>query len=81
MPVVLRHQGYVLFFFSNEGDPREPIHIHVRAAGALAKFWVQPAVALSENHGFSETQLREIDRIVRDNARQITKAWHDHFGT
>jgi len=30
------------YFFSNEGDPREAIHIHVRGACGEAKYWVEP---------------------------------------
>jgi hypothetical protein len=75
VPVVLRHRGYVPFFFSNEGDPLEPVHVHVRGGGALAKLWVQPEVALAENHGFSGAQLREIESVVRDNVARIGSAW------
>jgi len=81
MPVVQRFKGYTVFFFSNEGDPLEPNHVHVRGGGPLAKFWVEPAVALAENHGFSAGQLREIEQLVRDNSAQIVRAWHDHFGS
>lgn len=28
MPVILRVTGYVFYFYSNEGDPREPVHVH-----------------------------------------------------
>ena len=38
MPIVFRYKGYRFFFFSNEGDPREPMHIHVRKGEASAKF-------------------------------------------
>lgn len=34
MPVVFRWKGCKFFFFSNEGDPREALHIHVRCHGA-----------------------------------------------
>jgi hypothetical protein len=81
VPVVLRSRGYTLFFFSNEGDPLEPVHAHVRGGGPLAKFWVEPAVSLAENHGFSASQLREIEQLVRDNVSRIVRAWHDHFGS
>lgn len=47
MPVVFRWKGCRFFFFSNEGDPREPLHIHVRRQGARAKFWIEP-VSVSE---------------------------------
>ena len=30
MPVIIRFKGYRFFFFSNEEDPREPIHIYLR---------------------------------------------------
>lgn len=40
MPKVLEINGYKYFFFSNEGNPQEPCHIHVRKAGNLAKFWI-----------------------------------------
>lgn len=38
MPVVFRRDGFRFFFYSNEGDPREPIHVHVRKGDADAKF-------------------------------------------
>ena len=49
MPVVFYFDGYKFFFFSNEGDPREPIHIHVRKDGNLAKFWIEPSVELADS--------------------------------
>ncbi|MBO4628386.1 MAG: DUF4160 domain-containing protein [Treponema sp.] len=44
MPTVLNKKGYRFFFFSNEGNPLEPCHIHVRKNGALAKFWVSEEI-------------------------------------
>jgi hypothetical protein len=29
MPVVCRWNGFRFHFFSNEGDPLEPVHVHV----------------------------------------------------
>ena len=51
MPTVLRTDGFRFFFYSNEGDPREPVHIHVMKDGAEAKFWVEPEVRLDRSHG------------------------------
>lgn len=36
MPVVFRWNGY-RHFFADEGDPREPMHIHVRKGRDNAK--------------------------------------------
>ncbi|GAA4225240.1 hypothetical protein GGQ68_003400 [Sagittula marina] len=79
MPTVFRLNGFRFFFYSNEGDPREPVHIHVMRNGAEAKFWVSP-VALSRSHGFDARTLRQIAALVSDNAVLIEEAWHDHFG-
>ncbi|HVI97587.1 MAG TPA: DUF4160 domain-containing protein [Sphingomonas sp.] len=42
-PSFFRHNGYRFHFFSNEGDPREPVHIHVTRDRSAAKFWFHPA--------------------------------------
>jgi hypothetical protein len=52
MPVVFRHDGYRFHFFSNEGDPREPPHIHVTKDRPTAKFWLRPEVNVAYNKGF-----------------------------
>jgi hypothetical protein len=38
MPVILRAEGLRFFFDANEGNPREPAHVHVRSAGIEAQF-------------------------------------------
>jgi len=53
MPTIFRHGGYRFFFFSNEGDPREPPHVHVRRGEREAKFWVRPEVVVDESFGFN----------------------------
>lgn len=38
MPVVFRYKSFRFFFYSNEGNPREAMYIHVRGADGEAKF-------------------------------------------
>ncbi|WP_394700159.1 DUF4160 domain-containing protein [uncultured Parasphingorhabdus sp.] len=33
MPKIFEWQGYRFYFYSNEGNPPEPVHIHVRYFG------------------------------------------------
>lgn len=40
MPVVFRYRGCRFFFYSNEGVPKEPLHVHVQKGEAVAKFWL-----------------------------------------
>ena len=80
MPVVLRYKGYKVFFYSNEGNPLEPLHIHVRKGGAIAKFWVVPEVKLVDSYGMSGRELTELAQVVRENSETIERAWNDFFG-
>ncbi len=79
MPVILRFKGYVFFFYSNEGNPLEPAHIHVRNAESEAKFWLEPDISLERNDGFNSKELKEIFVIVEAHRMQFTEAWYDYF--
>ena len=79
MPVVFVLRGYRFFFFSNEGDPREPIHIHVRKDSKLAKFWIEPDVTLADSYGFSARELNSVARMINNRKSEIEDAWHEHF--
>jgi hypothetical protein len=41
MPVVFRYKGFRFFFYSNEGSPRKPVHVHVRSGSSEAKLWLE----------------------------------------
>lgn len=79
MPVVFYFEGIKFFFFSNEGDPREPVHVHVRKDRSLAKFWLQPFVHLVDSYGFTSRELNKIAKIVENRSSEIEAAWNEHF--
>jgi len=79
MPTVLHWRGHRFYFFSNEGNPREPIHIHVRLGDATAKFWLNP-VQVADSYGFTAKKLRQLAAIVEQRRDTIERAWHEHFG-
>ena len=79
MPVVFRYRGCRFFFFSNEGDPPEPIHIHVRCGAKLAKFWIEPVVELHESYGFSGPELNKLAKVIAAHAALITEYWNEHL--
>ena len=80
MPTIFRHRGFRFFFYSNEGDPREPVHIHVQKAGSEAKFWVGSDIVLERSVGFDAKTLRTIASIVHENRQLIEDSWHEYFG-
>jgi Domain of unknown function (DUF4160) len=80
MPVVFRERGFRFFFYSNEGAPREPVHIHVGKDQMEAKFWLRPMVQLAYNDGYDARSLRELLGIVEANRDRIERAWDEFFG-
>jgi hypothetical protein len=79
MPVVFRYKGYRFFFFSNEGDPLEPLHIHVRRGEAMAKFRLKPQIGLIESYGMNSAELGELMRVAEKNKDLIERYWNEHF--
>jgi hypothetical protein len=79
MPVVFRYKGFRFFFYSNEGNPREPTHIHVRSGEGEAKFWLYPTVHLAESSGFDAGALRELASVVAQNLELIEGTWNAYF--
>lgn len=79
MPTILKWNGYRFFFFSNEGDPLEPIHIHIRKGSALAKFWVEPEVSLADSWGMSAKELNALKTQIEKNSSLIKESWNEYF--
>ena len=79
MPVAFRQDGYRFFFYSDEGDPREPMHVHVRRGRDNAKFWLRPEVKLAYNRGFTSAEQRRLTMIVEGRRDDIERAWNDFF--
>ena len=80
MPTIFRYDGFRFFFYSNEGDPREPVHVHVMKGGAEAKFWVGSDVSVARSSGFDARKLRRMAKVVEERKDEIERAWHDYFG-
>ncbi len=80
MPVVFRHKGFRFLFYSNEGDPREPAHVHVVKDGFDAKFWLRPEVTLVYNDGYNARALRELMLLIEQRRGEIERAWNEFFG-
>lgn len=78
MPVIFRHKGFRFLFYSNEGNPLEPVHIHVEKDGIDAKFWLNP-VRLAYNDGFDARTLRELLETIENHVQLIEDTWHEFF--
>lgn len=79
MPVVFRYNGFRFHFYSFEGRPREPVHIHVAKSGADAKLWLYPDVRVAYNRGLTPRELRVVSDFVAEHIAEIEEAWNEHF--
>ena len=73
MPTALRTGRYRFYFDSY--DCSEPRHVHVDRENKSAKFWLDPDVSLADNHGYSRRELRDIERIARENLERLKNEW------
>jgi hypothetical protein len=76
VPEIFRHEGYVFFFYANEGH--EPVHVHVRKAGGFAKFWTEPVV-LEYSQGMKIQELARAEELIGQRAELIRRKWNEVF--
>ena len=75
MPTVLRVGQFRFHFYSDERG--EPSHIHVATADGECKFWLEP-VALASNRGLHAETVRQIERLVYENADYLKDKYDEH---
>jgi hypothetical protein len=75
-PTVLRIGPYRFFFNSREETRR---HVHVAASDGVAKFWLDPVIALASYYHLNEQELRRLDELVRQYEHTFRAAWDEHF--
>ena len=49
--------------------------MHVDRENKSAKLWLDPDVMLADNHGYSRKELRDIERIARENLERLRNEW------
>ena len=68
--------GYLFQFYSS--DENEPVHIHVKRSGNVAKIWLDD-FAVEYNRGYSEPDLNKIVRLAREHYDELVEMWNEHF--
>ena len=84
MPQLFKMGGYVVFFWSNEGMPAEPIHVHIaKTPGpAATKVWITHnggALVANNNSKIPSNDLKTLLRAIEANSERIIRKWKEHF--
>lgn len=86
MPQVFKIGSYWIYFWTNEGKPLEPIHVHVSQGSPSAnstKVWITKygkCFQCNNNSRIPDRTLRNIMRIVEARSDEVIKKWIDYFG-
>ncbi len=86
MPQIFRIGPYIVYFWSNENDPLEPIHVHIatgRASANSTKIWITSSgkTLLCNNASkIPPHDLRKLMRIIEANSTMIIDKWISLFG-
>ena len=86
MPQLLRIGPYILYFWSNESEPLEPVHVHIaegKATRNATKIWITAAgkaLLCNNNSRIPDRILHRMLRTVEANSAEFMQAWKEHFG-
>lgn len=86
MPQVFKIGSYWVYFWSNENEPIEPIHVHVAQGSPTAnatKIWITKAgkcFLCNNNSKIPDKTLRNIMRIIEARSNEVSQKWYNFFG-
>ena len=86
MPQLLRIGPYILYFWSNESEPLEPVHVHIAEGNAskdATKIWITSsgkALLCGNRSQIPDRILNRMLRVVEANSGEFVQAWLEHFG-
>ncbi|SKA73140.1 protein of unknown function [Eubacterium uniforme] len=85
MPKVFDVFGFSFYFFSDESEPLEPVHVHVskRNSSSSSKFWINSdgTIEMEHNHaGYKSNDLKRIMNTIRDYQEEYIEYWEEYFG-
>ena len=75
-PTIFRAGNYRFYFFSREELRR---HVHVQCPDGEAKYWLEPQIALAQNHDLNDRQILAAQALIEEHADEIRAAWDRHF--
>ncbi len=87
MPQIFKIGSYRVYFWTNEGKPLEPIHVHVslgKPSANSTKIWITKAgkcLLCNNNSQIPAKTLRNIMRMIELRNVQIVESWYRYFGT
>ena len=86
MPQVFKVGAYWVYFWSNENEPLEPIHVHIAEGKPVenaTKVWITKSgksILCNNNSKIPSIILRNIMRVIDARSSEIIEKWVAFFG-
>ena len=77
VPTIFEQDGYRFFFYSNENN--EPAHVHITKGGASGKVWLEPVMEIAYLHGFTNSEEKDILKIMETHSQDFKTKWYEYF--
>jgi hypothetical protein len=77
MSPTIHRVGPYRFFFNSREESR--LHVHVATSEGVAKFWLEPIIALASFYNLNTKDLRRMEEIIKEHEHEFKSAWHRHF--
>ncbi|MCF0230256.1 MAG: DUF4160 domain-containing protein [Parasporobacterium sp.] len=86
MPQVFKIGSYWVYFWANESDPLEPVHVHVSQGAPAANatnIWITAAggcFLCNNNSKIPIHTLKNIMAIIEARSEEVIEKWKEYFG-
>jgi len=86
MPQIFKIGSYVVYFWANENDPLEPVHVHISTgvpAANTTKVWITKAgkcLLCNNNSKIPMHVLKNIMAIIEARSQEVIEKWREFFG-
>ncbi|MBQ9487578.1 MAG: DUF4160 domain-containing protein, partial [Selenomonadaceae bacterium] len=86
MPQIFKIGKYTIYFWSNEGNPLESVHVHIsegRQTPYATKIWITSngkCLLCNNNSNIPNRILRNIEDTIEARIDDIIDAWQKFFG-
>lgn len=87
MPQIFKIGSYWVYFWANENDPLEPVHVHIAMGPPVpnaTKVWITQSgkcLRCNNNSRIPEATLRNIIRIIEARSDEVISKWKEFFGS
>lgn len=85
MPQIFKLGAYWVYFWTDEGEPREPVHIHISEGKPVphaTKVWITKngKCSLANNNSrIPENMLNKLLRLIEPRSFEIISKWKEIF--